>query len=520
MHNFFVLLLSAISIRATNAGLDMWSEEEEMDMISAMGRKKPGRASASGDFGTDSSPLGRRMRLDPEPEISDLGTDDEAIFFQTETEVAVGRNSPAIDDMAFLQTSLGHNFKPRVRKGPAAQPEPSFTTVQLRKQYIPMVRNGDQIFAFKTTYFGDIRIGGPVAQNFTVVFDSGSGNLIVPADTCLSKACVNKSMFTHSLSETSSPAPSNGRVAITFGTGDIEGGIEQDYVCLGKQTKSCVEMRMIAADNMSDDPFSLFAFDGILGLGIESLSERPQFSIHRQMREQHQNMDASFAVLLARSESDLSAVSFGGYDPSWATSPVSWEPVVNAHLGYWQIRLKSVRVGDTFYEGCNNSACRAILDSGTSLLGVPQPALRPLQTLLTRQLARGSDGRTDCRTHPGLPITFELEGGFLVHVNPEDYSRPMPWNITSNTTDDGWALYCRAILMPTEEGEPIGPNVFLWGEPVLRQYLTIFNWEKETIGIAKSGRAPRTPEMGANIGAPAYGTPHSFLPGSPMVAPL
>lgn len=216
-------------------------------MISAMGRKKPGRASASGDFGTDSSPLGRRMRLDPEPEISDLGTDDEAIFFQTETEVAVGRNSPAIDDMAFLQTSLGHNFKPRVRKGPAAQPEPSFTTVQLRKQYIPMVRNGDQIFAFKTTYFGDIRIGGPVAQNFTVVFDSGSGNLIVPADTCLSKACVNKSMFTHSLSETSSPAPSNGRVAITFGTGDIEGGIEQDYVCLGKQTKSCVEMRMIAA---------------------------------------------------------------------------------------------------------------------------------------------------------------------------------------------------------------------------------------------------------------------------------
>ncbi|CAK0897118.1 unnamed protein product [Prorocentrum cordatum] len=56
--------------------------------------------------------------------------------------------------------------------------------------------------AFRVTYLGRVRIGNP-PQEFTIMFDTGSGQVIVPDSTCQSKACARHLRFDASASNTS-----------------------------------------------------------------------------------------------------------------------------------------------------------------------------------------------------------------------------------------------------------------------------------------------------------------------------
>merc|ERR1740116_760326 len=46
----------------------------------------------------------------------------------------------------------------------------------------------------KMAYYGDIMVGTP-PQSFSVVYDTGSGNLIVPSTDCNSEACLKHARF-------------------------------------------------------------------------------------------------------------------------------------------------------------------------------------------------------------------------------------------------------------------------------------------------------------------------------------
>merc|ERR1719389_618170 len=40
----------------------------------------------------------------------------------------------------------------------------------------------------------------------------------------------------------------------------------------------CVRLRVVAATDMTHEPFSSFEFDGVLGLGLRGLSQTPEFN--------------------------------------------------------------------------------------------------------------------------------------------------------------------------------------------------------------------------------------------------
>merc|ERR1719231_1779411 len=83
---------------------------------------------------------------------------------------------------------------------------------------------------------------------------------------------------------------------------------------------------------------------------------------------------------------------------------------------------------------------------------------------------------------------FDL-GSTVVSLSTEDYSRPTPVNMTVPATkgtapsESSWKLLCRSLLLPVDHNEQLGPKVFIWGEPVLRRYYTMYDFEREQVGF-------------------------------------
>jgi len=51
------------------------------------------------------------------------------------------------------------------------------------------------------------------------------------------------------------------------------------------------------------------------------------------------------------------------------------------------------------------------------------------------------------------------------------------------------ASECRPTIMPLDLPEPLGPKLFIWGEPVLRKYYTVYNWKDQSIGFGLARHA-------------------------------
>merc|ERR1719188_1647544 len=129
---------------------------------------------------------------------------------------------------------------------------------------------------------------------------------------------------------------------------------------------------------------------------------------------------------------------------------------------------------------------------------------RSMHRLLARPLSdQGAENpmETDCRNVPGSPIHFEMSDGATVSLMPEDYSRPTPFNMSipgKNTSK----LFCRSLLLPVDMQAPLGPKVFIWGEPVLRRYYTVYDLGEKRVGFALAKGSVQEPSTTSGDEAP------------------
>lgn len=380
-------------------------------------------------------------------------------------------------------------------------------TVQLDKQHVPVIRNG-KIVAHKTAHFGTIYIGFPYQQEFSMVFDTGSAHILVPSEACYSDACKSHRKYDYRKSSTAVPLNHDGsksahsdelrhdRLAVQFGAGNVEGPFVSDTVCLEAMAtadgedpvapKSCVQSKLIHATSMSDSPFGQFKFDGVFGLGLPKLSISPDFNHFGQMIEHNEHVARPLVgFFMSRNDAVRSEISFGGYDENRISSELQYVPVVQAELGYWQIEVKGVRIaGGEPLPLCEDGTCLAIVDTGTSLLGVPKMAAEDFHTLLARMVTEETSD-LDCRQWPGPQIMFELAGGVEVSLGSEDYSRPAPLLVQNETTGTSHEI-CRAALLPVRVGPPLGDKVFIFGEPMLKKYYTAYDFMGPNVGFSQA----------------------------------
>lgn len=371
-------------------------------------------------------------------------------------------------------------------------------TVPLEKQLVPVVVNGRTV-SHKTVYFGTIFVGRSAPQPFTVVFDTGSGHLFLPAEGCADEPCLTHRRFRRT-SFDSGAAPDS-QVSITYGSGEVIGNVARELVCLGEPPDAgrnatiegpagavdgvmpyhCTEARVVLAQRMTTEPFRSFNFDGVLGLSLNALALHPDFHLFSRMAKG--GLSPIFSVFLSRDPGVRSEITFGGHDETRMMGPLNWAPVVGPELGYWRVRIRGIRVGEKRVQLCADGDCQAVLDTGTSMLGVPRGALRNLLGLTARSVADDSGPvPEDCRTVAGPPIIFELEG-FNVQLEASDYFRPAATSVPSATHGDKPRMVCRASLMPVAL-PALGPKTFLFGEPVLRNYYTSYDLGSQRVGFA------------------------------------
>merc|ERR1719510_2543556 len=88
----------------------------------------------------------------------------------------------------------------RLHDGSSELPGQRRLTIPLRKQYVPMSKDGS-IIAYKTSYFGSLQVGRSDRRPFSVVFDTGSGHLVLPNARCVSKTCTSHQRYNSTASE-------------------------------------------------------------------------------------------------------------------------------------------------------------------------------------------------------------------------------------------------------------------------------------------------------------------------------
>jgi len=356
------------------------------------------------------------------------------------------------------------------------------------------------------------------------VFDTGSGHVIIPSADCMAGTCRIHRQYDRKLSDLAidvdydgaivKPGQPRDQITVSFGTGEVTGEFVQETVCLGQksltrpsddkeakqessypelQDVDCIQLRVVLATEMTQEPFQSFAFDGVLGLGLQGLALAPEFNFFARMVKAGRIREPLFGVFLADSDDEESEISIGGISAQHVRGNLTWAPVAMPELGYWQIRIKTIRIGDQIVDFCKGieADCRAVVDTGTSLLAVPSSLVDDMHTALSSKLVQDANfvEGAGCKGLVGAPLSFELEDGFMITLKPEDYARQTvaspSTNATGNAQDRG-NIICRPTLMPLELPAPLGPKLFIWGEPVLRQYYTVYDWHNQRIGFGTS----------------------------------
>jgi len=322
--------------------------------------------------------------------------------------------------------------------------------------------------AHASEYYGKITVGSP-GQEFLVVFDTGSGNLLLPSKQCKDMACSQHKKFDAAASSSGidvafadNPDKAVGKggdrdvVTITFGTGEITGVFLRDHICVGN---ICTHGNFVAATEESDEPFSLVPFDGIFGLSLPQMSEAPHFNVFDCMIRDKVLKSNMFAVFFGAEDAEPSEITFGKYKKSRMASPLFWVPVSNP--GYWQVEMQDITIHNARQNFCNGN-CQVAVDTGTSLMAGP--------TDIVNGLTERLNVASNCSNYKKLPDLGFVVGNHILNLKPEDYV---------DKSEDG----CSVALMTLDIPPPKGP-LFIFGDPFLRKYYTVYDRQELRVGFA------------------------------------
>ena len=292
--------------------------------------------------------------------------------------------------------------------------------------------------------------------------DTGSSNLWVPSSECGSIACYLHSKYDSSAS--SSYHKNGTNFEIRYGSGSLSGFVSQDTVSIGDITIKGQDFA--EATNEPGLAFAFGRFDGILGLGYDTISVNGIVPPFYKMIEQKLVDEPVFAFYLGDTEGQ-SEVVFGGVDKDAYEGKITTIPL--RRKAYWEVDFDSIALGDDVAELENTGV---ILDTGTSLNALPSQLAEMINAQIGAKKGYNGQYSIDCSKRDSLPdVTFGL-GGHNFSIGPNDYILEVSGS-------------CISTFFGMDMPAPVGPLAIL-GDAFLRRWYSIYDAGANTVGLAKA----------------------------------
>ncbi|KAI5279009.1 gastricsin [Manis pentadactyla] len=335
----------------------------------------------------------------------------------------------------------------------------------LKYQFGGFVEAYEPMAYLDASYFGEISIGTP-PQNFLVLFDTGSSNLWVPSVYCQSQACTTHSRFNPSQSSTFSTNSQS--FSLQYGSGSLTGFFGYDTLTV--QNIQVPNQEFGLSENEPGTNFIYAKFDGIMGMGYPSLAAgRATTALQGMLQEGALNSPVfSFYLSSQQSSQNGGEVIFGGVDSNLYMGQIYWAPVTQEL--YWQIGIEEFLIGGQASGWCSQG-CQAIVDTGTSLLTVPQQYMSALLQATGAQEDQYGQFYVDCSSIQNLPtLTFIING--------VQFPLPPSFYILNN---NGYCIVgVEPTYLPSQNGQPL----WILGDVFLRAYYSIYDMGNNRVGFA------------------------------------
>lgn len=329
--------------------------------------------------------------------------------------------------------------------------------------------------------FGQIRVGTP-PQTFDVAIDTGSSNLLLTSATCQSVGCLAHKTYSASASSTAKAVPLYNpgadaqskdappeTVFLDISTGEAEGDLVMDNVCLGEEGDVCAKTGLVQMTRMTQSPFNSFPFDGILGVGMPQGSLEKRFNFLGNLAEAGALKRDRFSVWMANeNDTDSSEIIFGEIAEDRLDSELLWLPVSKFDTGMWQSTMDDFTVDSTAVGLCGSAGCQAAFDTGTNAIAAPEHIISTILSMLNVQ--------QDCSNYDSLPqfgLSFQ---GSILNLDKRDYVKRV-------ATDQN--VQCFHQFLPMTLSGP-KKDIILLGDPFMKRYYTVFDRESLHIGLALS----------------------------------
>lgn len=224
-------------------------------------------------------------------------------------------------------------------------------------------------------------------------------------------------------------------------------------------------------------------FEGVLGLGFRQLSELNIATPFENMLEQGLLPKAVFSIHLARGPAGGGELLLGAIDESHYEGELRFVPLVGGD-GNWQIKMDTVMLRKTddseanLAEVCQYGRCRAIIDSGTSLISGHFEQVERLNRQLGAQRTASGLYKLPSCNHGQLPnLVFKI-GGRELPLAPEDYVLEI-----SENGAGARPASCYSSL----KGHHYSQYPFwILGDLFLRTYYTVFDFAGRRLGLARN----------------------------------